>query len=103
MGNTVTRQHPAVVLRSHFRRVCALLAVAMVAVVALSAVTVILATTDDGGTTTARSAPQLSVTPPGQIRYDGGPEEGTRGISRVEAPGVRYDGGPEEGSRGFGR
>lgn len=34
-------------------------------------------------------------------RYDGGPEEGTRGV--VPAPpvaGERYDGGPEEGTRG---
>ena len=35
------------------------------------------------------------------IRYDGGPEEGTRGAV-VEQPlpaGTRYDGGPDEGSR----
>ena len=39
-------------------------------------------------------------------RYDGGPEEGTRGASSNASsnavPGPRYDGGPEEGSRGSG-
>jgi hypothetical protein len=36
-------------------------------------------------------------------RYDGGPEEGTRGELSTEAePSTRYDGGPEEGSRGPG-
>jgi hypothetical protein len=33
-------------------------------------------------------------------RYDGGPDEGTRGIVAAPAPSTRYDGGPEEGSRG---
>src|ERR687895_210097 len=33
-------------------------------------------------------------------RYDGGPEEGTRGgITSQAPPGTRYDGGPEEGTR----
>jgi hypothetical protein len=41
------------------------------------------------------------------VRYDGGPEEGTRaGLSygpRSKAvPGIRHDGGPEEGSKGSG-
>ena len=44
-------------------------------------------------------------------RYDGGPEEGTRGAGTLSqpvfpeaetnvSPGLRYDGGPEEGTRG---
>jgi hypothetical protein len=32
------------------------------------------------------------------VRYDGGPEEGTRGVVPARQPGVRYDGGPEEGT-----
>jgi hypothetical protein len=40
------------------------------------------------------------------IRYDGGPDEGTRGVvpakSLETAPRVRYDGGPEEGTRRVG-
>jgi hypothetical protein len=35
------------------------------------------------------------------VRYDGGPEEGTRGpLTAPRSPSTRYDGGPEEGSRG---
>jgi hypothetical protein len=40
---------------------------------------------------------------PAQVnrRFDGGPNEGTRGVSRnVESAGVRFDGGPQEGTRG---
>jgi hypothetical protein len=31
-------------------------------------------------------------------RYDGGPEEGTRGVAPARQPRIRYDGGPEEGT-----
>jgi hypothetical protein len=114
MGKAIPTQHPAVVLRSHFKQVRALLAVAMIAVVGLTAAVVILATDEDGGTSTG-SATQVSAPGPSSgIRYDGGPEEGTAALTRraapatfdpnsiKEAPGVRYDGGPEEGSRGTG-
>ena len=43
MGKAIPSQHPAVVLRSHFKQVRALLAVAMIAVVGLTAAIVILA------------------------------------------------------------
>jgi outer membrane receptor protein involved in Fe transport len=33
-------------------------------------------------------------------RFDGGPEEGTRGTATAAAPSTRFDGGPEEGTRG---
>ena len=37
-------------------------------------------------------------------RYDGGPNEGTRGLRAEPAqPGTRYDGGPDEGTRGPAR
>ena len=42
------------------------------------------------------------------MRYDGGPEEGTRGalapsgLVNPISPANRYDGGPEDGSRGNG-
>jgi hypothetical protein len=107
MGQAIPRQHPAVVLRSHFNQLRALLAVAMFAVVGLTVAVVILATDDDAVTTsgsTSVSAPaQTAPAEPG-TRYDGGPEEGTRGVitSRLPnvdaSPGARYDGGPEEGS-----
>jgi hypothetical protein len=124
MGQPIPAQHPSVVLRSQFNLVRALLAIAMVAVLALSAVVVILANDEDqvsGGAASARpiesinyggfnpatgrpDAPavqQQSQTP--GARYDGGPEEGSRGATSVQpqtAPGTRFDGGPEEGSRG---
>ena len=44
MGNAIPARHPAVVLRSHYRQLRALLAIAMVAVVGLTAAVVILAT-----------------------------------------------------------
>src|SRR5919106_95867 len=131
MGQAIPRQHPAVVLRSHFNQLRALLAVALVALVGLTVAVVILATDDDvntsGGSATALdglSATErmrveaLSNLSPAQLgaafghatgvqpgtRYDGGPEEGTRGVvparqPNVDAsPGARYDGGPEEGT-----
>jgi hypothetical protein len=116
MGQVIPRQHPAVVLKSHYKAVRALLAVALVAIVALAATVVILANDDDQvsvGTSTARpiepikyggfnpatGAPQQEL-PPG-TRFDGGPDEGTRGIQpATPAPGTRFDGGPDEGTRG---
>ena len=84
MGQAIPSQHPAVVLRSHYDHMRALLAVAMIALVGLTAAVVILATDDDPGTS-AGSATQVRA--PGQAgstRYDGGPEEGTRGV--IPAP-----------------
>ena len=108
MGQAIPRQHPAVVLRSHFNQLRALLAITMVAVLGLTAAVVILATNDDQA---ASPATVVSVPAPnGDIRYDGGPEEGTAGVStsqglaREAGPaqndGLRYDGGPEEGTAG---
>jgi hypothetical protein len=101
MGEAIPRQHPAVVLRSHFNQLRALLAVALIAVAGLTVAVVILATDDDAG---SGSATVSAPAPSGTTRYDGGPDEGTRGVlpaqqPNVDAqPGVRYDGGPEEGS-----
>ena len=64
MGKAIpSPHHPAVVLRSHSRAVRALLAVAMIAVVGLTAAVVIVANDDDTGTT--------SASPTGQINYGG--------------------------------
>ena len=81
MGQVIPSQHPAVVLRSHYTQLRALLAVAMIR--------------------------GISAQPP-STRFDGGPEEGTRGAQFSVAPSnatseTRHDGGPEEGSRGPGR
>ena len=103
MGQAIPTQHPAVVLRSHYLHLRALLAVALIAVLGLTAAVVILAINNGGdGVTSAASARQASApSPTGSIRYDGGPEEGTSGaLSPGVRPGIRYDGGPEEGTSG---
>jgi hypothetical protein len=103
MSNTVSQQHPAVVLRSHYVHVRTLLVIAMVAIIALAATIVVLAAGDDSPTVPTPAAP---ITAPvshdtiyhGTTRYDGGPEEGTRGPdASTFAPGNRYDGGPVGG------
>lgn len=110
MGQPFPTQHPAVVLRSHFKLVSWLLAVAMAAVVALSVAVVIVANDGDevaaGGSAGAAALPNAAVhahpletTAPAGVRYDGGPEEGTRAIIAIpQTPDARYDGGPEEGT-----
>jgi hypothetical protein len=103
MGKAIPARHPSVVLRSHYTLVRSLLAVAMIAVVGLSAAVVILATSEDSNTSAGSEAQATAPAPRGDIRYDGGPEEGTRGALSFSQPasppaGIRYDGGPEEGS-----
>ena len=103
MGQPIPAQHPSVVLRSHFKLVRSLLILAMAAVVALTAAVVILTNDDDQviSATNASPAVQQQAQTPGVTRYDGGPEEGTRGaIASPPAAASRYDGGPEEGTRG---
>ena len=106
MSHQISPQHPAVVLRSHYVQLRTLLAVAMIAVIALTAAVVILATDGTGAGTVAKSAGAVSAPAPatsGQ-RYDGGPEEGTRGTQVApSSTSTRFDGGPEEGTRGIGR
>jgi hypothetical protein len=100
MGQVIPRQHPAVVLKSHYKAIRALLAVALVAIVALAATVVILANDDDAKVAATPKAAEQSL--PAGTRFDGGPDEGTRGISTgaVPAQGTRFDGGPDEGTRG---
>jgi hypothetical protein len=106
MGQPVPAQHPSVVLRSHFNLVRTLLIIAMAALIASAAAVVILANDDDSADTASRATPAVqpqtqSQAPVGTTRYDGGPDEGTRGaIASPPAAGTRYDGGPDEGSRG---
>jgi hypothetical protein len=101
MGQVIPRQHPAVVLRSHYKAVLAMLCVALVAVVSLAATVVIVANDDDTTISAQPNAQQQQILPPG-TRFDGGPDEGTRGIQPAPpAPGTRFDGGPDEGTRGI--
>jgi hypothetical protein len=75
MGQTIPRQHPAVVLRSQYRQLRTLLVVAMIAVIGLTAAVVILAT-NDAPTSRGLASPAGAT---GQAmaagRGDGGPEE----------------------------
>jgi hypothetical protein len=98
MGKAIPSQHPPVAFRSNLKQLRVLLAVAAIAVAGLIAAVVILGT-DEGQDAGVGSATQVSTPgPAGSTRYDGGPEEGTRGVVPARQPGVRYDGGPEEGT-----
>jgi hypothetical protein len=101
MGQVIPRQHPAVVLKSHYKAVRALLAAALIAIVALAATVVILANDDDNPNVASQPAAKQQQLPAG-TRFDGGPDEGTRGLSTAATlpPGTRFDGGPDEGTRG---
>jgi hypothetical protein len=114
MGQPIPRQHPAVVLRSHYNHLRALLVVALIALAGVTTAVVVLAADDDAAGPAAPAVVQPqgssgpgqeqhgSPGPAGVTRYDGGPEEGTRGIAPATPPSSRYDGGPEEGTRGPG-
>ncbi len=105
MGHPMPAQHTSVVLRPHFKPAQTLLALAMAAVLALGAGVVILANDADQVASTNRIAPavqQSQTQLPAGTRFDGGPDEGTRGLAaqRQLPVGTRFDGGPDEGSRG---
>jgi hypothetical protein len=74
MSQAISTQHPAVVLRSRYQQLRALLAVAMIAVVGLTAAVVILAIQNDGNTI-VRAASPANAPSASAIRSDGGPEE----------------------------
>ena len=93
MSPTVPKQHPAVVLRSHYQHLRGLLAITVIALLAMAVAVVILASAGTSAPATI-AAPSSS----GTTRYDGGPEEGTRvPLASPNVPTTRYDGGPEEG------
>jgi hypothetical protein len=133
MDKAISTQHPAVVLRSQFRVVRALLALALIAVAGLSAAVVIVANEDDdiAGTTSASQSeainyggfnpatgrpdaaplPQVEAqAPAGTSRDGGGPVKdysqnsatGEVAPTTPQVSGTRFDGGPEEGTRGPG-
>jgi hypothetical protein len=114
MGNAIPRQHPAVVLRSQFNLVRALLGVAMVALVGMTIALVIVANDDEVETAApAVQAPAFPAYPtpdaasPGNSREYSGPGatrklDGSTDIPSPApvAPGSQDDGGPEAGARG---
>src|SRR5918994_6032139 len=64
MGKAIPTQHPAVVLRSHFNQLRALLAIALVGVIALTAVLIFVGDDDQAGESS-------SAAPISEIRYGG--------------------------------
>jgi hypothetical protein len=108
MGQALRPQHPAVVLRSRYVHLRALLAIAMIAVVGLTVAVVILAGNGAPGSSASlaaasgSSSARTSFHVPAHAREHGGapvPE-----LRAAPLPhGQRYDGGPDEGSRGRGR
>lgn len=84
-----------------------------VAAIALAAALPVVLISGSDDSSLDKAAPATQTLNPGDgTRYDGGPEEGSRGApstpppSSAQAPnrsdGLRYDGGPEEGTRGVG-
>jgi hypothetical protein len=110
MGNAIPGQQPTVVLRSHFTRLRALLAVATVALGGLTAAVVILATEDEVATSTRSVNPLSALTPKERHRVEAlsslwsaqlGAPFG-RGTVPAPPPGTRYDPGilgPSPGAR----
>jgi hypothetical protein len=102
MGKAVASQHPSVVLRSHYRLVRALLAVAMIAVIGLSIAVVMLATDGDEVTDTNAARPTDAINYRGFNPATGRPESAPLPQRETQSPSTtRYDGGPEEGTRGI--
>jgi thiamine monophosphate synthase len=67
VGQAISTEHPAVVLRSRYRQLRALLTVALVAVVALAAAVVVLAVNDD---IDVAIAPAVPVSAPSATGHD---------------------------------
>jgi hypothetical protein len=103
MSHPIPAPHAAVALRSHRRLDRTLLIIALAAILALTAAVVIATNSTDQVNPATKAAPAVPHQPQTQAgtRYDGGPDEGTRGaVISPPAAGSRYDGGPEEGTRG---
>jgi hypothetical protein len=96
MGQAIPAKPPTVVRQNPMRALLAFVALAVAGI----AVTAVILANNNQSTTDANVAsrgPAPAQTTVGQ-RYDGGPEEGTRGVVQTQRPAARYDGGPEEGT-----
>jgi hypothetical protein len=69
MGQAIPRQQPAVVLRSHFNHLRALLAVALIAVAGLTVAVVILANDSDESAGTSAAKPPIGSINYGDSKY----------------------------------
>jgi hypothetical protein len=85
MAQAVPTQHPAVVLRSHYRQVRALLAIAMIGLVGLTVAVVILAT--DNGAASVRTVTPVSA-----------PADRSDGPRQIHAPGQGYNPAAADGT-----
>ena len=86
MSNSIPAQHPAVVLRSHYRQLRSLLAVLVVAVVGLSTTVVILSVDDQTATTaTTTNVPTAQLNDPLQDRTQPTREAGRPDESAIAA------------------
>jgi hypothetical protein len=100
MGKAVPEQHPAVVLRSHYVHLRALLVAALIAVLGLTAAVVIVANDDDVAVSTSTPVPAIEY---GGTGATGVPQTAPLPQRKLDgsvdtAPAPRYDGGPTEGS-----
>ena len=104
MGHPIPAPHASIALQSHGKLDRTLVVVAIAAALALGAGVPILAGGADQVASPIRATPVVQHQPQTQpgVRFDGGPDEGTRGLSAQSAlpPGTRFDGGPDEGTRG---
>ena len=75
MSQAIPAQHPAVVLRSHYNHLRALLAVAIIAIAGLSAAVVILATNDADDARTAPASAIRAPTPEHPVAADVAPSQ----------------------------
>ena len=91
-------------LRHDHRRAMLVALACLVAVLLAITVTQVVGGDDTTAPTAVQPAAEIApaaITP--GLRYDGGPEEGSRGLGDLTAPNPgRPDGGPEEGTRGPG-
>jgi hypothetical protein len=107
MGLPIPAPHASVAVRSRRKRKFdhTLVAIAIAATLALAALVSVLDSGADKVASTNRVVPavQEQAQLPAGTRFDGGPDEGTRGLSAQaqQLPaGTRFDGGPDEGTRG---
>ena len=89
MSHQISQQHPAVVLRSHYVHMRALLAIAMIAVVGLTITVVLLATRENSTASASSATPLTSSLGASGTSAGGGPID----------PGYGYGGHPERGYR----
>jgi hypothetical protein len=93
MGHALPTQTPAVVLRSQFNRLRALLAIALIAIGGLTVAVVSLASDSDEVARTSAAKPVESINYGGSTYVN--PSTGYSSVGlRPEMPSAGYDGGP---------